>query len=196
MPHTSSGYRFDPAELVVAEPLDDPDGGALGVSVGVGVGVALVGVVVCVGVTVLVTGVPVTVVVGVFVTTTGVMVTVGVCGVGWLSPSTDVPEPCLSCRTSVSGRPATSSTPVTTTSTPANTPTQAAAMTVQAGRRNRPGAVSTAAGAVRGANRPAPGTTVRTRALVRWMEWLYTALPTTVSTLATAAPMTVPATPR
>ncbi len=81
-----------------------------------------------------VTGEVVTVTVGVTTTTDGVTVTV-VVGAGTLlvgctwSPNTVVPDPCVPRTTSVSGRPATSSTPVTTSSTPAKTPTHAAAST-------------------------------------------------------------------
>ena len=89
---------------------------------------------------------------------------------------------------------------MTTSSTPANSPTHDAATTdrvrwIRAGPRTRQGA-----GPGRDAKRAVAGTAVRTvvitRSLVRRIEWLYTALPTTVRTLATAAPMTVPAMPR
>jgi len=100
-------------------------------------------------------------------------------------PSTVVPLPDRPRTTSLSGRPATISTAVTTTSTPTKTPAHAAANAGQP-RRGAGGGTATAGG--RGARRA----TVPTRR----REWLYTALPTTVSTLAIAAPITVPATPR
>ena len=158
--------------------------------VGVGVGVA-VGVTVFVGVAVFVTVLPVTVTVGVRVTTFGVTVTVAR-GAGVVeaverptSPSTDVPVPDRPRTTSLSGRPTTISTTVTTTSTPTKRPAHAAANVVQP-RRGASGVDDAPGG--RGASPAAVPT--------RRSEWLYTALPTTVRTLATAAPMTVPAMPR
>ena len=105
------------------------------------------------------------------------------------SPSTDVPVPDRPRTTSLSGRPTTSSTTVTTTSTPTKTPAHAAANVVQPRRAAAAGARTTR----RAGRAPPAGGAVRA---TRRSEWLYTALPTTVSTLATAAPMTVPATPR
>src|SRR4051812_16180449 len=99
----------------------------LGVDVGVSDGVTL-------DVAVRVTGDVVTVTVGVTTTTEGVTVTVVVGGGTLLvccvsSPRSDVPDPLVPWTTSVSGRPAISSIPVTTRRTPANTLTHAAANT-------------------------------------------------------------------
>ena len=130
-----SGYGSGPGqgvEDVLGVPVLDDE---LGVGVGVGAcdGVEL-------SVAVRVTGDVVTVTVGVTTTTDGVTVTV-VAGVGallvcWVwSPSSDVPDPLVPRTTSLSGRPATSSTAVTTTRTPANTPTHAATITCHVPRR-------------------------------------------------------------
>lgn len=141
---------------------------------------------------------------------------------GLVAPNNVVPEPVSPRSRSLIGRPATTSTLVTTASTVANTAAAPKPRRRHGGAGlglRRPGRVgrgreageaagragtdSASRGTVgpaglpaRGPNRTATGTTSRTRSPVLRSEWLYTALPITVSTLATAAPITVPLTPR
>ena len=122
-----------------------------------------------------------------------------------LPPNRLVPLPDWSWMTLVRGRPAASSMLVTMPATIRNRPAAAtAAFRHVNGRRARTGSAAVArvpvAGAIRaGGRRNASGrigTTFNTRSRVRRMEWLYRALPTTVTTLASAAPITVPLTPK
>jgi hypothetical protein len=162
------------------------------VSVGVGVGVT-------------VTVFAVRVTVGVVTTTFGVTVTVTL-GTGVVAdvrlpvcePNTVVPDAALPVTRSLTGRPATSSTPVSTANAAAKT--TVAAMATRATGWLRDGAEDPApAGCTAGragSQRALAGTTVRTRAPVRSSECAYNAVPATLSTLAIAAPTTVPFTPR
>ena len=98
------------------------------------------------------------------------------------SPSTDVPVPERPRTTSLNGRPAASSTTVTIASTPTNTPAEATAIMAQVRLVGRAAATDRSAGRC-----AAGGGAIRA---TRCSEWLYTALPTTVSTLAERARMT------
>jgi hypothetical protein len=139
------------------------------------------GVAVTVGIAVSVTAGAVCVTVGVVTTTDGVTVVVTV-GAGatpppaacWVLPNKLVPLPESPRTTSLMGRPATTSTPVTTARTSASTAAEPSAAARQGLR----------------------SAALRSRCRVECNEWLITAVPTAPTTLASAAPTTVPATPK